>query len=357
MKPMMKFQTRFIPFIAMSVLALLFALWAGLLRLGWALPTFPMLASAHGPLMIAGFLGVLIPLERAVAIRQKWMFAVPTVTGLGWMTLFFFPFGGAALITLGSLGTFAILGVMVRREPQVHTLTMMLGALSWVVGNFLWLFGFPIFKIIFLWIAFLILTIGGERLELSRVLQPTASQRRIFIGITIALLAGAVLSLFALDWGARLSGLSMLLLALWFLKNDLARRNIRHKNPLTRYIAICLFSGFIWLGIGGILNLIIGASYAGPLYDAALHTIFVGFVISMIFGHAPIIFPAILGAPITYTSAFYAHLFLLHASLVLRIFGDLSGSMDIRRLGGLLNEIAILLFLGLTIYSIVKGKK
>lgn len=354
---MMKLQTRFIPFIVLSIFALLFALWAGLLRLGWTLPTFPTLSSAHGPLMIAGFLGVLIPLERAVAIRQKWMFAVPIVTSSGWIALFFSTPASAVLIILGSLGTLAILGVMVRREPQVHTITMMLGALSWVVGNFLWLFGLPIFKIIFLWMAFLILTIGGERLELSRVLQPTALQRRTFVGITIALLSGAILSLFTLEWGARLSGLSMLALALWFLNTDLARRNIRHKNPLTRYIAICLFSGFIWLGIGGILNFIFGASYAGPLYDAALHTIFVGFVMSMIFGHAPIIFPAILGAPITYTPTFYTHLSLLHLSLIVRIVGDLSGQMDIRRIGGLLNEVAILLFLCLTIYSLVKGKK
>ena len=354
---MMKLQTRFLPFIALSILALLFALWAGLLRLGWTLPTFPALSSAHGPLMIAGFLGVLIPLERAVAIRQKWMFAVPIVTSSGWIALFFSTLAGAVLIILGSLGTLAILGVMVRREPQVHTITMMLGALSLVIGNFLWLFGLPIFKIIFLWMAFLILTIGGERLELSRVLQPTASQRRTFIAITIALLSGAILSLFTLEWGARLSGLSMLALALWFLNNDLARRNIRHKNPLTRYIAICLFSGFIWLGIGGVLNFITGATYAGLLYDATLHTIFVGFVISMIFGHAPIIFPAILGAPITYTSAFYTHLSLLHLSLVARIVGDLSGQIDIRRVGGLLNEAAILLFLGLTIYSLIEGKK
>jgi len=353
----MKLQTRFIPFIAISILALMVALWAGLLRLGWTLPTFAQLSSSHGPLMIAGFLGTLIPLERAVAIRQKWMFAVPIITGLGWVTSFFSTFAGAAFITLGSLGTLAILGVMVRREPHVHTMTMALGALSWVVGNILWLFGFPIFHIIFLWMTFLILTIGGERLELSRVLQPTAPQRHIFIGILIALLSGAVLSLFTLNLGARFSGLSMMALAIWFLKNDLARRNLRHKNPLTRYIAICLFTGFIWLGVGGGLNLIIGATYAGPLYDAALHTIFVGFVISMIFGHAPIIFPAILGAPITYTPAFYSHLSLLHLSLVARIFGDLSGQMDVRRAGGLLNEVAILLFLGLTIHSIIKSQK
>jgi len=54
----MNLQTRFIPYIVLSMLALLFALWAGLLRLGWILPTFPTLPSAHRPLMITGFLGV-----------------------------------------------------------------------------------------------------------------------------------------------------------------------------------------------------------------------------------------------------------------------------------------------------------
>jgi hypothetical protein len=138
--------------------------------------------------------------------------------------------------------------------------------------------------------TFLVLTIGGERLELSRVLRPASGQLRIFGVIAAALLLGAILSLFSLSWGTRLSGLSMLALSLWFLRNDLATRTIRHANPLTRYIASCLFAGFLWLGLGGLLLLYFGALYAGPYYDAALHAVFVGFVISMIFGHAPIIF-------------------------------------------------------------------
>ena len=91
-------------------------------------------------------------------------------------------------------------------------------------------------------------------------------------------------------------------------------------------------------------------------YDAFLHTILVGFVFSMIFGHAPIIFPAILGVPISYRPAFYVHLILLHLSLTIRILGDLVNQHDIRRWGGLLNEMAILLFLGMTIYSILKTR-
>ncbi len=306
--------------------------------------------------MVSGFLGVLIPLERAVAIRRPWMFAVPAIAGLGWITLLVVSFLGGLLLTFASFGTLLILSVMVRREPKLHTITMFVGILAWVAGNVLWLLGFPIYQIVYLWIAFLVLTIGGERLELSRVLRPTSGQLRLFAVIAVMLAAGAVLCLFNLNYGARLSGLSLLALSLWFLKNDLARRTIHHPNPLTCYIAYCLFSGFLWLGIGGALQLYLGALYAGPYYDAALHAVFVGFVISMIFGHAPIIFPAILGVPITYHSAFYIHLILLHLSLIIRLVGDLTNQFDVRRWGGILNELAILLFLGMTIYSILRAR-
>lgn len=353
----MKLQKQFLPFLALAVAALLFALWAGLVRIGWALPSAPDLSMAHGPLMVSGFLGVLIPLERAVAIRQKWMFAVPILAGLGWINLLFVPFIGSLLLTLASLGAVMILLVMVRREPHMHTVIMFVGMGAWVIGNILWMIGFPVFKIVYLWMAFLVLTIGGERLELSRVLNPSPGQLRLFGGITAVLLAGSLLSVVNLNWGTRMNGISLLALSFWFLRNDLARRNIRHPNSLTRYIAICLFSGFVWLGISGALQLYFGGLFAGPFYDAVLHTVFVGFVISMIFGHAPIIFPAILGKPIQFSKAFYGQLILLHTSLVLRVIGDLANRSDVRRLGGLFNEIAILLFLGLTAYSIFKGRK
>lgn len=353
----MKLQLRFLPFVFLSILALLFALWAGLLRLGWNWPTFDNLAAAHGPLMVSGFLGVLIPLERAVAIRQKWMFAVPLVAGAGWIGLLLAPRPGAFLLTLGSLGGLAILTVMVRREPHFHNIVMAVGALAWLVGNLLWILGFPIFQTVFWWITFLVLTIGGERLELSRVLRPTPNQIRLFSVFAAALLAGAVLAAFNLNLGSRLSGFALLGLALWFLRFDLARRNLHHPNPLTRYIATCLFSGFIWLGLSGCFFLYFGPLYAGPFYDAALHSVFVGFVIAMIFGHAPIIFPAVLGVQVKFYPVFYVHLALLHLSLILRIFGDLALQVEVRQWGGMLNEIAILLFLGMTVYAIVKGIK
>ena len=59
--------------LAPAAVALLTALWGGLGRLGWALPAVhPAAAALHGPLMVSGFLGTLITLERAAALELAW---------------------------------------------------------------------------------------------------------------------------------------------------------------------------------------------------------------------------------------------------------------------------------------------
>jgi hypothetical protein len=82
---------------------------------------------------------------------------------------------------------------------------------------------------------------------------------------------------------------------------------------LPRYVAVCLLAGYFWLAVGGAL---IALSVA---YDAALHAIFVGFVFSMVFGHAPVILPAVLRTALPYHSVLYLPLVLLHASLAVRV--------------------------------------
>ena len=135
------------PLLLLSFLALLAGLWAGLLRLGWNLP--PLVNSLplqHGPLMIAGFLGTLIALERVAALRRPWMFAAPAASGLGWLLALALP-GlplGRLLILLGSLCTSAILGVIVRRETKIYTLAMAAGAACWFIGNLFWIAGLPV---------------------------------------------------------------------------------------------------------------------------------------------------------------------------------------------------------------------
>src|SRR5262245_50372842 len=64
--------------------ALLAGLWVGLTRLGLALPGgMPALAEFHGALMISGFLGTVIGIERAVAIGPWWAYLAPLCSAVG----------------------------------------------------------------------------------------------------------------------------------------------------------------------------------------------------------------------------------------------------------------------------------
>ena len=94
---------------------------------------------------------------------------------------------------------------------------------------------------------------------------------------------------------------------------------------------------------------------AGPRYDAMLHAIFLGFVFSMIFAHAPIILPTITGLVLPFQSIFYLHVGLLHLSLSLRIAGDVAQLLWLQRWGGLLNAAAILLFLANNVHAVRSG--
>src|SRR5215510_14508629 len=69
--------------IALAGISLLTGLWAGLARMGWLLPTpYNQFVLVHGPLMVVGFLGTLIGLERAVALKQSWAYGIPVLSAL-----------------------------------------------------------------------------------------------------------------------------------------------------------------------------------------------------------------------------------------------------------------------------------
>jgi len=352
---------------AFGILALLAALWAGLLRLGWAFPPIvPTLAGMHGPLMVAGFLGTLISMERVVAIGRRWAYAAPLFSALGALVLLtgIAPVLGGVLVTLSSVGMVAIFAVIVRRRAALFTTTMAIGAACWFIGNAVWLSGLPIFRVVFWWTAFLVLTIVGERLELSRLLRLSRRAEILFlaaiaiflIGVVVDSVEGLLMPSAGSDIGARVAGVGMIALALWLLRYDIARRTVR-QTGLTRFVALALLAGYAWLLVGGLLRVAIGGVASSAPYDAILHTVFLGFVMSMIFGHAPIILPAVLERGMPYSPLFFAHLTLLHLSLVLRVAGDLGGSLALRQWGGMFNVIAVLLFLFSTARALRAGTR
>lgn len=349
-----------VPLFMLPVLiSLLAALWAGLLRIGWQWPTLnSSLSSLHGPLMVSGFLGTLIGLERAVALRQRWCFASPLLIGLGGLLLIsgLLPQAGIIFIVLGS-GVMVLIQIQILRiHSALHTLVIGSGAFLLFGGNLLWLFGKPISQISYWWAGFLLLVIAGERLELSRVLRFPPRVKNLF-GIAAGIFgSGLLIGLFNHALGGRIASAGVLTLALWLWRYDLARRNIRKEN-LVRYIAWNLLIGYVWLAVSGLLGLYYGGTSSGLFYDAWLHTLFLGFAMSMIFAHAPIILPAILGVTVPYHRILYSAPVLLHFSLLLRIFGDLTLQQSLRRWGGLLNATAILSFFATVAFSIIQGKR
>ncbi|MBE9524898.1 MAG: hypothetical protein IMY76_07345 [Chloroflexi bacterium] len=350
-----------IPLMLFSITALLAAMWAGLIRLGWRWPALqPTLPLGHGPLMISGFLGTLLILERAVAMGKRWPYVGSALSGIGGLMIAFGMYEslGPLLVTFGSFWMVIIFIVVLRKHWASYTLVMGLGALAWLIGNLFWLFSWPVHRFVLWWAGFLILTIVGERLELGRMLQLSRGSKIAFnVGVSI-FIVGLVVMMPIYDLGVSIVGLGMLLLALWLLRYDIARRTVR-QTGITRYIAVCLLSGYVWMIVSGVIALMFSDVIAGPIYDAMLHAIFLGFVFSMIFGHAPIIFPAVLEFPVDYRATLYWPLILLHTSLLLRIVGELAGSSGARLWGGLINVISLLIFLGMIapIRQLFKKKK
>jgi hypothetical protein len=344
----MRLAARRVPMVFVGLLSMACGTWLGLARLGWNLPLpWQDQLIAHGPLMACGFLGTLISLERGVGHGARWGYAAPILIAAGALALDLGPAGRLAplLITTGSLVVVAIFVVVWRRQPSLFLATMTIGAVAWVVGNVQWLGGAAIFRVVFWWLGFLVLTVAGERLELNRVLRPTPAVRASFV-VAIALIVAGIAA--AAQWpepGVRVLGVGLIVLTAWLARNDVARRTVRQRG-VTRFMALCLLSGYAWLAVGGIIAVVTGAAAPGLVYDALLHAVFLGFVMSMVFAHAPVIFLAVLGVALPYRSAFYLHVGALHASLALRIAGDLAEELGRWRVwGGLLNAVALLLFL------------
>ncbi|SRX93814.1 hypothetical protein [Candidatus Methylomirabilis oxyfera] [Mycobacterium shimoidei] len=344
------------PLMAAAVVSLLTGLWAGLLRLGLAIPTGqPGLVGAHGPLMVLGFLGTLIALERAVALGAAWAYAAPAAAGAGGFAVVLGVPGGLGqlLLTAGGLVLIGVFVAVHRIQASLHNVVLASGAACWVVSGVLWLAGWAIPQFAPWLVAFLVLTIAGERLELSRLVGAKGVARWLFVAAAGLFAAGLVVSLFLETTGVRIAGGGLLALAAWLVRYDVARRTIRTRG-LTRYMAVALLTGYGWLAVTGGLWITVGRMVTGLAYDAMLHAVFIGFVISMVFAHAPVIIPAVLGRPLPYRPIFYVPLALLHASLILRLVGgDFAGNVTARQWGGSLNEVALLLFFGLAATTVI----
>ena len=342
---------------AVVPVALVTGIAGGLGRLGWDVPGGASLAALHGPLMISGLFGTVVSLERAVAFGKGWAYLAPILSAVGTIVLL----AGAsapvgATLYLAAAGVLAMVsGLIVRGQPAIFTIALLFGALSWGTGSLLWLAGEEIPSVVGWWIAFLLLTIAGERLEMSRLLPQRRGSQVLFVISVALIVVGAGMGLDG-NAGARLFGLGQLACTIWLLRHDIARRNVRTAGA-PRYFAVCMLAGYGWLGVAGAF--MVGMPSSGALfrYDLMLHAVLIGFVLSMVFGHALIILPAVTRLKISYSSVLYVPLAILHVSLAMRMIGDLGEWNLPRQWSGIATALAIAAFAAALMWGALASRR
>jgi len=334
--------------------ALLAGLDAALLLLGLPAPIrADRLPQVHGMLMVFGFVGTLVATERAVALGAWWGYLSPAAYGIGGLLLVS-PLDlrfGKALLLAGGLALVGLYAAFWRRQPSAALLTQAGGAVAASGAAVLWL-GRVEVPVLLPWlVCFVVLTIAGERLELARVARVTARQEAVFLAAAGTLLGAAAMTLLWPAVAVPVTGLALLGLVAWLVDHDVARRTV-HGTGLVRYLAACLLAGYLWLFVAGTLWALSGPVLAGPRYDAVVHAVFLGFTMSMIMAHAPIILPAVLRRPLPYHPVFWIPAVLLQLSLVLRLgVGDVRSLGGVWQSGAVANIVAVLVFAGLAAWS------
>jgi hypothetical protein len=318
--------------------------WAGLGRIA-VVPALGVGGAGewHGAVMVTA-IATFIAVERATVIRRQWVWAAPMLSAVGLAAIVVgAPIEAASLVIAASAAIVVL--VMARgaaATPGVAIALMSAGAVAWLVAALLFIAGTPVAHVVPWWSAFLVLTIAGERHELARMLRPSQAALMAF-AFPVALYAvGTALTLVDLGAGSFAAGVAEVALAAWLIARDRPMRASR-AHPLSRFIAAGTRIAYVWLAVAGLL-LALGRIPAGLWYDAELHALFAGFVLTMILAHAPIILPAVTGKMVAFRGVMYAPLALLTLSVAVRIAGDLTEHPDGRAVGATGTGIALLLF-------------
>jgi hypothetical protein len=348
---------RRLPLLLPAGIALLAGLDSALLLLGLPAPLrTERLPDVHGILMVIGFVGTLVSLERAVALGRWYGYAAPLLSGLGALALLTpAPLAIGRWMLVAGTGALVLLYLPLwRRQRDDAVLVQTLGAASALAAMLLWAGGTTVPSLLPWLVGFVVLTIGGERLELARLAMGPGAGPSL-VALSCALLGSVAASLLWPVLGSALLGLALLGLTAWLLVHDVARRTVR-STGLTRYMAVCMLAGYFWLAVAAAVWTVGGPATEGGSYDAVVHAVFLGFTVSMVMAHAPVILPAVLRRPLPYRPVLYLPVLGLHATLVLRLLvGDAYGLELAWQVGGVGNIVSLLLFAVLAAWSSIRG--
>ena len=345
----------------LAALNLLAGASGGLARLGLPVPAAAL--GLHGAVMACGFFGTLIALERAVALRRLAGLIAPLAAGVGgplaWMLHTPQAAQGAWGLAAGALVALYLTAGMTRAWSLPLAIELA-AALCWAAGTAAWAGG-GLAAAVPGWVAFLVLTIAAERRELTQMVRLPAFARGVFLLIVALVLAAVALGLAGTaaivspgQWPAGLWWTACAGLALWLLHWDIAPRKWRSPGWLG-HTAQCLSVGYGWLLAGALLGLT-GLGWPGGAAPLALHAVLLGFVFAMVFGHAPIILPALAKVRPVYSPWARWPIWILSASLVMRGAALASGSAGAMTIAGAGHALAIAWFAAVMITSVARAR-
>lgn len=346
--------SRRVAFLALGGVCLLSGLDAALLAVGvWAPVDAAHLPDAHGMIMVLGFMGTLISLERAQALGRAWGYLAPTVLGAGGLALALGQATLGQLLLLQGCALFAAVYLALwRRAPLPLVAVQLLAVVLAGLAAALWL-TVDIAALLTLLAGFLVITIASERAELAQL---TMGSRAIptLLALASVLAVTAVASLIWPQVASRLFGLVVLITAVWLMRDDVPRRMVRAAGA-HRYNGATLLAGYGWLAVAGLSWLLAGVPATDASYDIVIHATFLGFGVSMIMAHAPIIFPAVIGRPLPYRRVLWVPVTVLNVGMVARVVGDLTGRGPLWEVGSVITVAAMLIFVVTAVGVVIRG--
>lgn len=326
--------------------------WALNLVAAWAPVASDAPAARHGQIMVMGFIGTLICLERVVALRSRALIIAPLALGAGGLALLASnPLVGQLLQIVGMAGLVVVYLRLARRGLSIALAIQLLGALGGLAAVVLWAVGAQTWAVAPWLAAFLVLTIVGERVELARISLSQGAERAAYV-LSAALLVAAMGTLAGVP--AEVVALVLLALAGWLAIFDVSRRTIAGAG-LPRFAAANMLAATAWLAIGSMAWLLGGSLATSRVYDTVIHSITLGFTISMIIAHAPIILPAVLRRPLPYRPLAWAATIALNVGLAVRIVADIRGAGQAWQLGGIITVVAVLTFVATSVATSLRA--
>lgn len=342
-----------LPIVLLAMLCLISGLWSGLNRIGWDVTMLP-IAPHHGAVMVGGFLGTLIALEKIIPLKKRILYLIPGVNALS-IAFFFSGHPKVSLyILVASSASLAIVFLYYfRQQRNVIYLLMFTGACCWLVGNILLLTKF-FYPLAFpWWAAFALCIIAAERLELMAFLPVSNFNKKFFVFLLLAFVAGVSFSFHGT--GNLICGISLIGISLWLMRHDIIGINLT-KSGLPKFVAASLLSGYTALLMTGIFFFSLSDQWL--TYDAIVHSFFLGFVFSMIFAHGPMILPGVIGISTKpFSRLLYLWLAILQTSWLIRIFADVWIEMELRKASGLLSALAIVGYFVTLVTAIIRSER